>query len=331
MELPSGTLPLNTFQNGTGLLSDVGILDLLDQDPRPTLIFATTTTSVPSAYMQMTLLAYWNSAMATAFSSGLLDSLRDKSSANSTRTDHGDALMQFQGWALEKKATVNPFPYCNFSWTKVVVANRWNVISGIAIDAATPNGRAKHKRSQSFKRNSKSKLPTFDWTDVLPPLMSSPHIKWARSIDWSQTPLGSLYTLSSQLHSIANLVMQDPRPAICFYGPDLIMIYNEAEVELLGNFHPCMSVSARVALASVWSEYFEPMVAQNLAGKTVEKINTAIHMVRNGFLEETYFSLEFIPILDAEGATVGHYEPLTETVRSLLISVYLVLDIKYHT
>jgi hypothetical protein len=46
----------------------------------------------------------------------------------------------------------------------------------------------------------------------------------------------------------------------------------------------------------------------------VEKTNTVIHMVRNGFMEETYFSLKFIPIFDSEGVTVGHYEPLVETV-----------------
>jgi hypothetical protein len=33
-------------------------------------------------------------------------------------------------------------------------------------------------------------------------------------------------------------------------------------------------------------------------------------------MEETYFSLKFIPIVDSEGATIAHYEPLTETVSS---------------
>lgn len=75
-----------------------------------------------------------------------------------------------------------------------------------------------------------------------------------------------------------------------------------------------MGDSARVALSAVWGEYFEPIIARNLAGETVEQTNTAIHMVRSGFMEETYFSLKFIPILDSEGVTVGHYEPLVETV-----------------
>lgn len=34
--------------------------------------------------------------------------------------------------------------------------------------------------------------------------------------------------------------MQDLRPAVIFSGTDLIMIYNEAYIDLLGDLHPCM-------------------------------------------------------------------------------------------
>jgi hypothetical protein len=37
-------------------------------------------------------------------------------------------------------------------------------------------------------------------------------------------------------------------------------------------------------------------------------------MMRNEYMEETYFSLKFIPIVDSDGATIAHYEPLSETV-----------------
>jgi hypothetical protein len=85
--------------------------------------------------------------------------------------------------------------------------------------------------------------------------------------------------------------MQDPRPAVDFYGPDLVMIYNEPYIELLGGLHPCMGISARVALAGVWSTYFEPIIARNLAGETVKQTNFAIHLIRTGFLEEICFYL----------------------------------------
>lgn len=115
--------------------------------------------------------------------------------------------------------------------------------------------------------------------------------------------------------------MMDPRPAVGFYGPELIMIYNEPYIELLGGLHPCMGRSAREALAQVWNEYFEPIIERNLAGETVDNSHIEIPLVRNGYLEETYFSTRFIPIFDSQGATIGHYEPVVETVCTSQVSV----------
>jgi hypothetical protein len=225
------------------------------------------------------------------------------------------AFAQFQSWILSTlKNKSRGFSFCGFSWTEAFVLNRWSVISGTPIDMPILLQIPQSKNASLSKCVSRTKGPSYDWTDEVSPKNSSVHVQWARNIDWSRTPLGPMSLWSSQIRSNANLIMQDPRPAVGFYGPDLVMIYNEPYIELLGGLHPCMGVSARVALAGVWSTYFEPIIARNLAGETVEQINSAIHLVRNGFLEETYFSLKFIPIFDNEGATIGHYEPLAETV-----------------
>ena len=75
-----------------------------------------------------------------------------------------------------------------------------------------------------------------------------------------------------------------------------------------------MGASAPAALGPVW-KHFVPIIARNLAGELVEEKDTPLFFVRAGFLEETYFSLKFMPIFDANGVTVGHYESLNETVR----------------
>lgn len=305
-------LLLNSSQNGTTSLRAVGMLDLLECDTRPTFILDTTTPNFSTD--DGTLPAYWNPAMVTTDSGRLFDDLVGKASTSGTKIEKPNVFLQFKSWVLDQGSTNSPFICRNFSWTKVLVARRWNVVSGISIDASVPSESRKPEGAILRKETSGANVQTFDWTDVTPPAKMSSHVAFARSIDWSSTPLGPMSSWSSQLRTIANIVIQDPRPAVVFYGPDLIMVYNEAEIELLGGFHPCMGVSARIALASVWSDHFEPIITRNLAGETVEKTNTAIHMVRNGFMEETYFSLKFIPLFDSNGATVGHYEPLVETV-----------------
>lgn len=52
--------------------------------------------------------------------------------------------------------------------------------------------------------------------------------------------------------------MQDLQPAIVFYGSDLTMVYNEAYAEFLRSLHPCLGLSARTVLATIWPDYFEP-------------------------------------------------------------------------
>ncbi|CBY01147.1 similar to aerobic respiration control sensor protein arcB [Plenodomus lingam JN3] len=309
------TLRFSRSQNEMKSLQAVGILDYLEQDSRPTFIIDTE--SAVYNLQGMVIPSYTNPAMANIDSGSLLNAPVRPSALDAQEEIDMD-FSQFRKWVFNTKSSTQPFTYRDFNWLIFCVANRWSVISGTPLNSARLDNSINIERRVLERTTSRSKIPTFDWTDELPPLRLSAHASWARSIDWAATSLGPMSSWSAQLRSIANLVMQDPRPAVVFYGPDLIMIYNEAEIELLGGFHPCMGKSARVALAPVWPEYFEPIIQKNLEGETVEQTNTAIHMVRSGFLEETYFSLKFIPILDADGATVGHYEPLVETTRNVI-------------
>ncbi|USP75763.1 hypothetical protein yc1106_03037 [Curvularia clavata] len=309
----SSPLRLKPMKNDESPLRHVGMLELLHQDPRPAFVVDATPDSIDcqSGYV----LDYWNPAMGHANPGGLLQQLGHEGVAQYTDQEGYGPVVQFRSWLSKQDTLDEPFLYHGFSWTKINVSGRWNVISGVcATKCASVNTQPK----TLTKELSSKKTPNFDWTDEIPPERLSSHALWARSIDWASTPLGPMQSWSPQLRSICNIVMMDPQPAVVFYGPDLVMIYNEAEIELLGGFHPCMGASARVALAPVWEEYFEPIIEKNLAGETVQKTNTIIHMVRNGFMEETYFSLKFIPILDSEGTTIGHYEPLVETTEQVI-------------
>jgi hypothetical protein len=309
MHHPSIAAPTESAGGGKGL-QHVAMLEFLEHDPRPT--FVLETNNLRNERCISTLPIYTNPALAAVDEGQLLATIQDRTLTIPTPGQRY-ALSEFRSWITELQGDRSCL-FAAHNWSKLTLASGWTVVFGARVEPAVPAATNQYEGAMLSKRTSRSKVPTYDWTDEIPPLKMTPHVAWARSIDWAQTPLGPMTMWSSQLRSIANLVMQDPRPAVVFYGPDLIMIYNEAEIELLGGFHPCMGMSARVALASVWAEYFEPIITQNLAGDTVEKTDSAIHMVRNGYLEETYFSLKFIPILDSEGATVGHYEPLTETV-----------------
>jgi hypothetical protein len=319
MNLPQGPpLPFKASPDDLQTLRGVGVLDLLDSDPRPSFILDTV--SAKASYDSSILPVYWNPAIATTNNENLLHALVGVVGANGIHSEERKlyASNPFRIWLLNQEATRTPFVHCDYNWMKVRVASRWNVISGLPIDTIKSLERAEAKGSDPTTQVAKKTLVTLDWTSEIPPERLSTYLAWSRSIDWSRTSLGPMRSWSSELRGIANLMMRDPRPSVLFYGPDLTMMYNEAYVEPLGGIHPCMGVSARDALASVWTEQFEPIAIRNIAGETVEKTNMAVPIVRSGFVEEAYFSMRFIPLLDAEGLPVGHYQSLVETVSTSL-------------
>lgn len=84
---------------------------------------------------------------------------------------------------------------------------------------------------------------SFDWTRIPPSAALPRHIQFARSVDWSATPLGPISSWSFDLRAMCNLVMGSPHPAAMFWGPEYVSIYNEAYIYLAGQKHPSMMVS----------------------------------------------------------------------------------------
>ncbi|KAJ4983602.1 hsp90-like protein [Stagonosporopsis vannaccii] len=306
--------PHSLIPNGADYLRDLGVLNLLEHDPRPN--FVLDATDFETSLVEVKLV-FCNTALATAGSGALKSVVRGE---KKVREDSEDDVMlsQFRHWAYHYDPNQRTtFSLHGYKWTKLPIAKRWIVIIGTHTSTAYVDQEA--EGDDIPKSSSKPAFTTFDWTDDPPPAKLSSHIAWARSIDWACTPLGPMRGWSPQLRSNASLIMQDPRPAVGFYGQELIMIYNEAYIELLGDLHPCMGRSAREVLAPVWEDFFEPIIQQNLQGETVVNSNTEIPLNRNGYLEETYFSTRFIPIFNSEGSTIGHYEPVVETTREVLL------------
>jgi hypothetical protein len=155
----------------------------------------------------------------------------------------------------------------------------------------------------------------FDCTLENPPEVMSDHVRNFRSIDWAATSLGPMKSWSLQLRCIVNMMMNDHNPAVLFWGDEVIMIYNEAYIQLISLLHPCMGQSARVAASTYWP-LFQPIVDHIYAtGETVSNRDMPLFLDRHGFLEETFFSFQFIPVLDSDGHVSGFYQPLVETTK----------------
>ena len=159
----------------------------------------------------------------------------------------------------------------------------------------------------------------FDWTR-LPNSPALPrHIQFTRSIDWASTPLGPMEDWALELRSMCNLIMASPHPAAMYWGPDLIAIYNEAYILLAGQKHPrLMGQSYRDVWAEIWDSVEGVFRSATTTGQATMKDDDCLFIQRalkEGHLEETYFSWSIIPLVGSDGSVVGLYNPAFEKTR----------------
>ncbi|GAA4124997.1 SpoIIE family protein phosphatase [Nocardioides fonticola] len=139
------------------------------------------------------------------------------------------------------------------------------------------------------------------------------------AVDWSATALGSPAAWSTTLRNTVALMLRTRFPVTLIWGPEHVLVYNEAYVELIGDKHPA-------ALGSRCEEMFDE--AWPVIGPLVDGVMThgeaffledaAVPLHRHGFLEECYFTYAYSPVTNAAGEVEGLMDIATETTRSVI-------------
>ncbi|KPI37579.1 Virulence sensor protein BvgS [Cyphellophora attinorum] len=157
---------------------------------------------------------------------------------------------------------------------------------------------------------------SFDWTRLpLGPNLPA-HIQFARGIDWGSTSLGAIEGWASDLRGMCNLIMASPHPAAMYWGPDHVAIYNEPYILLAGQKHPTLMGSRYCdAWFEIWDALQEVFDNAYHSAQATMKDDDCLFIMRNGFLEETYFSWSIIPLIGNDGSVVGLYNPAFEKTR----------------
>lgn len=157
---------------------------------------------------------------------------------------------------------------------------------------------------------------SFDWTRLPLGPHLPPHIQFARSINWAETSLGDINSWASDLRGMCNLIMASPHPAAMYWGRDHVAIYNEPYILLAGQKHPgLMGSRYRDTWFEIWDALEEVFDNAYTNAQATMKDDDCLFMVRNGFLEETYFSWSIIPLIGNDGSVVGLYNPAFEKTR----------------
>ncbi|MEO6829824.1 MAG: PAS domain-containing protein [Acidobacteriaceae bacterium] len=140
-----------------------------------------------------------------------------------------------------------------------------------------------------------------------------------RSIDWAKTPLGSVDMWPQSLKTCVSICFQS-RFAICIcWGPEMVMLYNDAYAAIAGNKHPqALGVRVRDVLPEMW-DTIGPMLNGVLkTGEATWADDLQLPMQRNGYLEECYFTFSCSPIRDESSGVGGVFTPVLETTGKVI-------------
>ncbi len=127
-----------------------------------------------------------------------------------------------------------------------------------------------------------------------------------RTIDWSQTPVGSPDSWPTSLKNIIRLILDNSSPMYVAWGSERTQFYNDAYRPVLGaNKHPAaMGAGAKETFREAW-KIIDPMFTEVMAGKAVIYVDRLLPLFRHGFMEECYFNLSFSPVRDDSGCIAG--------------------------
>ncbi|WP_437549571.1 ATP-binding protein [Sorangium sp. So ce367] len=141
-----------------------------------------------------------------------------------------------------------------------------------------------------------------------------------RSIDWAKkTKLGPIAAWPTGLKTVVGLVLCNRFPMLMLLGPEMLQIYNNAYLPILGMKHPA-SMGARAA--EVWAEIWDvvgPMTQSVLdGGPATWSEHLMLPVIRRGFVEEAYFTFSFSPIPGDPERVAGVLVTVKETTEQVL-------------
>ena len=141
-----------------------------------------------------------------------------------------------------------------------------------------------------------------------------------RELDWSQTPLGPVEQWPQSLRTSVSICLDCAFPIVLWWGPELAILYNDEYSSYLGPTKHPSALGQPGAI--VWSEIWD-VIAPMLSGvmtraEATRSRDLLLHIDREGYAEEAYFSFSYSPIHAESGRVGGVFCPVIETTEKVI-------------
>ncbi|MCY1646860.1 PAS domain-containing protein [Caulobacter sp. SL161] len=122
-----------------------------------------------------------------------------------------------------------------------------------------------------------------------------------RAFDWSQTPLGPSAAWSPALRMVVDIVLASNFPMALRWGPELVLIYNDAYAPALHERHPeALGQSfydTTPGFQTALRGLHEDILAGTSGGFAFERL--PLKVLNHGVLEDAYFTVNYSPVPDS--------------------------------
>ncbi|KAG9568136.1 histidine kinase, partial [Aureobasidium melanogenum] len=329
--LSTANMPIRTAKDAA--LGEVGLVDFLQDDPRPTCIVDTTAGYIAyrNPALERLLAGAWN-------------------------------LQHFRDWATALSPQSQPAAYGGRAWNCILQNHKWLIASAdqevpvapspspVTHRAAAPvrsssqnsiNTRAtsQHSNSNSNPNTGTSSSDSrrqsiassswrtvsdeggqryLDWTRIPSPAMSA-HMHLIRNFPWQDTTIGSMHSWPDALRQAVLSIMANPDPRLLLWGDDHIMIYNEACISMFGARHPrALGSRAEDTWSDIWSDMQHLIKYVQTEGRGTRLNKLPLVMERHGYPEDTFWSFNLIPIIGPNGNTIGVIDEFSEVTEQVV-------------
>ncbi|PMV21101.1 MULTISPECIES: GAF domain-containing protein [unclassified Pseudomonas] len=148
---------------------------------------------------------------------------------------------------------------------------------------------------------------------------SSDMAERVRQHDWANTPLGPLEQWPDVLKTTAALCFASSFPQAIIWGPQLITLYNDAFIPILGDKPDALGRPFSEIWHEVWDQ-ISPIADAAFEGHATYIENFPLVIERGAGPEQAYFTFCYSPIRDPDGKIVGMLDTVTETTTTVFLT-----------
>ena len=138
-------------------------------------------------------------------------------------------------------------------------------------------------------------------------------------VDWAATGLGPIEAWSPALRNAVELALHTQFPVTLLWGPEFVLVYNEAYVALIADKHPAaLGRPAREVFPEAWDVIGPMMESVREGGGATWVQDEPVPLLRRGRLEEAYFTFSYSPVRGADGEIEGVMDIAMETTQQVI-------------